>query len=188
MGLEMKSFKTRKQKIYLYKDLYHCKSLVQVGLKKGKKEQFEKIFKKALVHYGKDKRGKYFWDIMQQAVRFTTPSLNVGIRRFRNKYHYTAKAITKNQQLFYSSSWLYKAAVAERSNKSLHESLIKEIINASEKQGYAINQCKQLLKLAMKDIPKAILNRKRRRKAFSSKKKQQFKKKQKSKELIKKNL
>nr|YP_009254415.1 ribosomal protein S7 [Verdigellas peltata]CZF96668.1 ribosomal protein S7 [Verdigellas peltata] len=115
-------------------------------LKKGKKSIATKIFYQTLNNI-EEKTNKDPLEILDQAIRKTTPLIEVKSRRIGGSTYQLPLTVESNRGISLAICWIITAA-NKRSGKGIVIKLTNEIIDASKNLGLAIRKKEEVHKMA----------------------------------------
>jgi len=121
----------------IYNDLIVAKFINQV-MRRGKKTIARKIVYGAF-NIIKEKTKKEPLEIFEQALRNTSPLLEVKSKRIGGATYQVPREVKRERRLTLAMRWLIKATKA-RKGKPMREKLAEELIEASENRGAAIKK------------------------------------------------
>ncbi len=131
-------------------------------MKDGKKVAAEKVFYGAL-DVIKNKTKKEPVSVFEEAVKNTTPLVEVRSRRVGGANYQIPQDVEPNRQFFLATHWLI-ASARKRKGKPMAEKLAEELISASKNEGEAIKKKQDTHRMAEANRAFASFLRKRRKK------------------------
>lgn len=123
----------------------HYKNFIQFATKKGKKETMENTLRKSLFDVAK-KNKVQFWTVVDKAVKNTTISLNVKVKRQGSKNIYIPIKIKDGYSKFLSYNWILKSA-KKRHESKFHNKFINEIIETADNKSVTSKKKMEIYKL-----------------------------------------
>ena len=123
----------------------HYKNFIQFSTKKGKKETTEKNFRNSLFNVAKQNKIR-FWSVVDKAVKNTTVSLNVKVKRQGSKNIYIPIKIKDNYSIFLSYNWILTNA-KKRNERKFFKKFINEIIDTAENKSLTSKKKIEIYKL-----------------------------------------
>nr|AYC64752.1 ribosomal protein S7 [Boodleopsis sp. FL1161] len=115
-------------------------------MRNGKKKLAYKIVQKSLTHI----RAQTQLDpllILEKAIRYTTPSVEIQMRRIGGAVYPVPKELTFERGLPQALRWIFQAA-KKRPGSMLYINLANEFIDASKKLGTAFRKKEEVHKIA----------------------------------------
>ena len=116
-------------------------------MKDGKKTVAQKIFYGALALIEKKMKGKDPLDIFDQAVKNTSPLVEVRTRRIGGARYQVPREVRGERKIALATRWLINAA-KKKKGKSMAEKLADEFMEASRNEGTAVNKKQETHKIA----------------------------------------
>ena len=116
-------------------------------MKDGKKSVAQKIFYGALDIIEKKMKGKDSLDVFDQAVKNTSPLVEVRTRRIGGARYQVPREVRGERKIALATRWLIKAA-KKKKGRSMAEKLADEFMEASRNEGAAVNKKQETHKIA----------------------------------------
>lgn len=111
---------------------------VNYVMKGGKKSVARKIVYSSLGEIAKQTKKDAF-QIFEQAIKNTTPLLEVRSRRVGGANYQVPREVAPNRGMSLSMRWIIRAAESKK-GKPMHKKLAEELILASKNEGTAIKK------------------------------------------------
>lgn len=116
-------------------------------MKDGKKSVAQKIFYGAFDIIEKKMKGKDPLDVFDQAIKNTSPLVEVRTRRIGGARYQVPREVKGERKISLATRWIIKAAKSKK-GKSMAEKLADEFMEASRSEGAAVNKKQETHKVA----------------------------------------
>lgn len=116
-------------------------------MKDGKKSVAQKIFYGALDIIEKKMKGKDPLDVFDQAIKNTSPLVEVRTRRIGGARYQVPREVRGERKIALATRWIIKAA-KNKKGKPMAEKLADELMEASQNEGAAVNKKQETHKVA----------------------------------------
>ncbi len=116
-------------------------------MKNGKKTVAQKIFYGALDIIKKKMKDKDPLDVFDQAVKNTSPLVEVRTRRIGGARYQVPREVRGERKIALATRWLINAA-KNKKGKPMAEKLANEFMEASRNEGSAVNKKQEMHKIA----------------------------------------
>ena len=149
----MRFFKFNRKKPKGYKhSLSIYKQFLQYTIKKGKKETFEKTFRKSAISWIKNYTSKpFFTKIVNDAFLNTRPYLGVQTKRKGSKNIYIPIKLSLNRGNFLAAKWMLTNAILKK-KRFFSDGILEELFESSVKKSSSVKKCVELHKLVEDNI------------------------------------
>ena len=121
-------------------------SFINRVMMKGKKTTAQRIVYQALERVGSETNREPM-AVFEQAIRNTTPAVEVKSRRVGGATYQVPIEVTSNRRNALAMRWIITAARA-RSGRPMHERLAAELVEASRGQGTAVRRREDIHRMA----------------------------------------
>ncbi len=125
---------------------YEVAKLINYIMERGKKNAARKIVYDAL-NLVKEMEGKEPMDIFTEAIKNTSPLMEVRSRRVGGANYQVPREVRPERRLMLSMRWI-KEAAASKKGEAMHKKLAKELIAASKNEGTAVKKREDTHKMA----------------------------------------
>lgn len=125
---------------------YEVAKLINYIMERGKKNAARKIVYDAL-DLVKEMEGKEPMDIFTEAIKNTSPLMEVRSRRVGGANYQVPREVRPERRLMLSMRWI-KEAAASKKGEAMHKKLAKELIAASKNEGTAVKKREDTHKMA----------------------------------------
>ncbi len=129
----------------MYKS-YEIAKLINYIMERGKKNAARSIVYGALA-YIKEKTGQEPMDVFNEAIKNTSPLMEVRSRRVGGANYQVPREVRPERRLMLSMRWI-KEAANNKKGEPMHKKLGDELIAASKNEGTAVKKREDTHKMA----------------------------------------